>query len=108
MPRSRSISIAPQKSGGIVFKPLLLKVQPGDQIIWRNQDKHLAHWPGLCDEDGNILNDGYFMPYQIAPGSPSPTFSPGANITLLYACSLHPSEKSNIGTIQVGTGSTGQ
>ncbi|MGC2108887.1 MAG: hypothetical protein WA655_05175 [Candidatus Korobacteraceae bacterium] len=107
MPQPHTISITPQ-SPGIAFEPSFLQVQPADQIMWANNDQQLAHWPGLCDENGNILNEYYFMRYQIAPNSPSTTFTPGENITLHYVCSLHPDEKGTVGTIQVGTGSTGQ
>lgn len=74
----------------------LTQVAPGDQIVFVNDDS-VAHWPGLLNPDGSI-NKTYFMPNQIAPHSTSDAFSPAADATLQYACSLHPDEK---GTIQV-------
>ncbi|ADV83109.1 cupredoxin domain-containing protein [Terriglobus saanensis] len=74
----------------------LTQVAPGDQVVWANNDG-VPHWPGLLNSDGSI-NETYFMPNQIAPQSTSDAFSPAADGTLQYACSLHPGEK---GTIQV-------
>ena len=74
----------------------LTQVAPGDQIVWANNDD-CAHWPGLLNANGTI-NETFFMPNQIAPNSTSAAFSPAADATLKYVCSIHPKEE---GTIQV-------
>lgn len=74
----------------------LQQAAAGDQIFWANNDT-VAHWPGLQNPDGSI-NKTYFIPNQIAPDSTSDAFSPGADGTLNYVCSIHPDEK---GTIEV-------
>ncbi len=69
----------------------LPKVQPGDNIVWANNDSE-PHWPGVAG------NPAFFMPNQIASKSTSSAFSPTAAGNIDYFCSLHPDEK---GTIQV-------
>jgi plastocyanin len=79
------------------FEPdTLAQVAPGDQVFWANND-NAAHWPGLLNPDGSI-NKTFFIPNQIASNSTSDAFSPAADATLNYACSIHPDET---GTIQV-------
>ncbi len=69
----------------------LPKVQPGDNIVWANNDS-VPHWPGVAG------NPSFFMPNQIAPNSTSSAFSPTAAGNIDYFCSLYPDVK---GTIQV-------
>lgn len=71
----------------VSFDPSPLNVVVGDQIFWTNNDSQ-PHWPGLENEDGSI-DTTFFMPYQIAGGDTSPTFSPGVAGALKYVCSLH-------------------
>lgn len=99
MPFNWTININPNKRqpGSAQFEPNpLTQVAPGDQILWANNDG-IAHWPGLLNADGSI-NENYFIANQIAPNSTSDAFSPSADATLEYVCSIHPDEK---GTIQV-------
>lgn len=104
MPFNWTININPNpgKSPGVVFDPETLgslqqQVEPGDQIVWANNDGQ-AHWPGLQNANGTIT-ENYFMPNQIAPQSTSAAFTPANPGTLNYACSLHPDETGTI-TIQ--------
>jgi plastocyanin len=95
----RRVSVDPSPPK-VSFEPSPLDVEVGDQIFWTNNDSQ-PHWPGLKKEDGSIDNT-FFMPNQIAAASDmgpssSPTFSPGATGTLVYACSLHSSEEGTIG-----------
>ena len=77
----------------VTFDPPVLKAQVGDQIFWTNNDDK-PHWPGLPDDKE------FFMTNQIAQGSTSSIFSPGAPDTLDYVCSLHPDAEEK-GTIVV-------
>ncbi len=88
------------ESGGayIYDPPTLANVQVGDLIIWSNKDDK-AHWPGL-KTNGNV-DPTYFMPYQIAPHSPSTTFVPGVAGNVTYVDSLDPSGPT--GTIEVSS-----
>ncbi len=99
MPFNWNINITPNQTqpGPAQFDPNpLTQAAPGDQIFWANNDG-VAHWPGLLNANGTI-NETYFMANQIAPNSTSYAFTPSADATLEYACSIHPNEK---GTIQV-------
>jgi plastocyanin len=94
MPFQWLININPNvtKPPNANFNPNPLpKVQPGDNIVWANNDS-VPHWPGVAG------NTSFFMPNQIAPNSTSSAFSPTAAGNINYFCSLHPDEK---GTIQV-------
>jgi plastocyanin len=69
---------------GYTYEPSTLNnVAIGDQIIWTNNDDK-PHWPGVTG------NDKYFMQTQIAPNSPSSTFVPGVNGTIVYVDSRDP------------------
>jgi plastocyanin len=94
MPFQWLININPNvtKPPRITFSPNPLpKVQPGDNIVWANNDSE-PHWPCVAG------TQDIFMPNQIAPNSTSSAYSPTAAGNLNYFCSLHPDEK---GTIQV-------
>jgi membrane-associated protease RseP (regulator of RpoE activity) len=96
MPFQWLININPNvtKPPNANFSPNPLpKVQPGDNIVWANNDS-VPHWPGVTG------NPAFFMPNQIAPNSTSSAFSPTAAGNIDYFCSLHPDVK---GTIQVIT-----
>jgi plastocyanin len=77
--------------------PNPLNASVGDEIVWANNDDR-PHWPGLAN---GTLNTTFFMPNQIAPDSSSSTFRPGSTGTLNYACSLHPNDANEKGTINV-------
>lgn len=94
MPFQWLINIDPNttKPPSAKFNPNPLpKVQPGDNIVWANNDS-VPHWPGVTG------NPAFFMPNQIAPNSTSSAFTPTAAGNINYFCSLHPDVK---GTIQV-------
>jgi len=94
MPFQWLININPNvtKPPRVNFSPNPLpKVEPGDNIVWANNDSE-PHWPCVAG------NRDFFMPNQIAPKSTSSAFSPTAAGNLDYVCYLHPDEK---GTIQV-------
>jgi plastocyanin len=76
------------------------QVAPGDEIFWANNDSK-PHWPARCDQNGNITNQAFFMPNQIAAHSTSSTFIPTAPETMYYVCSLHPDEKLVVGKIDI-------
>ena len=82
---------------GLTVGPNPLAAKVGDEIVWTNNDDR-AHWPGLAN---GTLNATFFMPNQIAPDSPSSSFRPGSTGTLNYACSLHPNDAREKGTIHV-------
>jgi len=94
MPFVWRISINKTPGGiGYTYDPNPLNnVATGDQIIWTNNDDK-PHWPGVKD------NPTYFMQTQIAPNSPSSTFVPGVNGTVVYVDSLDPNGPA--GTINV-------
>jgi len=97
MPFNWTININPNKSKPPLAHfdpPNLTPVEPGDQIVWANNDGH-AHWPGLQNSDGTI-NKTFFMPNQIAPNSTSAAFSPASPENLNYTCTLHPNETGTI------------
>ena len=94
MPFQWLINITPNatKPPRAKFNPNPLpQVQPGDNIVWANNDS-VPHWPGVAG------NPAFFMPNQIAPNSSSSAFTPTAAGNIDYFCSLHPDEK---GIIQV-------
>jgi plastocyanin len=84
------------KSGyGYTYNPSnLTGVSPGDQIFWTNNDDK-PHWPAKATQQN------YYMANQIAPGTTSSTFVPGAVGTLSYVDWLDQSGPT--GTIVVST-----
>src|SRR5258708_15438916 len=64
----------------------LPKVQPGDNIVWANNDS-VPHWPGVAG------NPSFFMPNQIAPNSTSSAFSPTAAGNNYFFPPLYPDPK---------------
>lgn len=98
MPFTWQININKTATGYTYDPNPLPQVATGDQVIWTNNDDQ-AHWPGLVSSSG--VDQTYFMAFQIAPHSPSTTFVPGVDGTLVYVDSLDPAGPQ--GSIQVGT-----
>jgi len=84
---------------GYEYDPQQLEdVEIGDQVVWANDDD-IPHWPALLTTTGIV--DDYFMPFQIAPHTPSGAFVPGVAGTLTFVDSLDPEGPQ--GTIAVGS-----
>jgi plastocyanin len=97
MPFSWLININAQPPGSVQLDPNPQNASVGDEIVWANNDGR-EHWPGLAN---GTLNTTFFMPNKIAPDSTSSTFRPGSTGTLNYACSIHPNDPNEKGTINV-------
>ena len=85
MPFSWQISIDKNPGGtGFHYDPNpLTDIAVGDEIIWTNNDDQ-PHWPGVSGTPAS------FMANQIAPNSPSTTFTVAESGTVAYIDSLNP------------------
>lgn len=97
MPFSWVINIDTQSPTSAKVDPNPLNASVGDEIVWANNDGR-AHFPALAN---GTLNTTFFMLNQIAPNSSSSVFRPGDAETFNYACSLHPNDANEKGTIKV-------
>ena len=96
MPFTWRINITknPTPGGPAIFKfDQPPQIEVGDQVFWSNDDA-VPHWPALADDPT------FFMDFQMAPKSTSPSFAPSQVGKIRYICSLHPGES---GTIEVLT-----
>lgn len=98
-----AITISRDSKGNVTFDPSPCRVRAGDIISWRNTDKQ-AHWPGKADDDGKVVDEKFYMEFQIPEGGTSTGFSFNTPGTYTYACSLHTCD-GEVGTIEVKTNS---
>ncbi len=94
LPIPWTINISPAAGGTAKFHPPQITIAVTDQVHWANGDPANAHWPGLLFN--GQLNKQFFMQNQIAPNSPSTTWTPSGTGTYTYECSLHPHERGTI------------
>lgn len=105
MPKQVRITIKKKSEGASpVFDPDPAKADLGDQIFWSNKDTK-AHWPGRLVKEGTTekIDKTFFIPHKVA-GNGDVSSSWGAaiaNRTYEYACSLHPDDPDERGTIVV-------
>lgn len=88
--RLKRFDPSPQNSSQnrVSFVPAAVTVTVRDTIFWTNNDS-VAHWPGLLNDDGSIV-EKFFIPNQIAPnGDVSASFGSGQPDSFKYECSLH-------------------
>jgi plastocyanin len=83
-----------------IFQPDPAKVEVGDNVFWSNEDAQ-AHWPGLLSS--GVIVQKFFLPNQVGgKGDVSSNWAPAtSNKTYHYACSLHPDDPDERGTIVV-------
>jgi len=85
MPFTWRINIDKTPAGYAYNRNPLNQVAVGDEIIWTNNDDR-PHWPALLAD--NVVNQTYFMPYQIPPGTSSTTFVANDTGTFTYVDAL--------------------